>query len=403
MSKERDPTGRFVKTPSDGAQAGSEPEAEPAEPGNLAQLLAAVGDQIRGLERRQTEARETDNAALRADLNRVERLARTQPGAGDGPPRTGSEATGFVTPPADVRAALRPGGEGASAAERVEGEAAAAGVSGGPASTRASVLRVRSIPADPSDAEIEAAYGKLEVLVDRRNAARDLEPQIVLVGTVPDLAEQVEAILRGSAGPPVSIPYADGKYPWPESWLAQQGRGVKPVPFGQLPTERQWSSIVEGYELLSNAAQKTELHYLYVTAARLRDVSTAVRSAQGRDFVARDQVRAAAQEATAKVQGMLEERLDSLIDRCFARAQAREGGEPFETEAEIFAEATFQEQMRRAPTHLDDTRKAEIKERREKIRTLQREAQAKLKAKEQAARVVAAGKNKNKPPGQSRG
>ena len=78
MSKERDPTGRFVKTPSDGAQAGSEPEAEPAEPGNLAQLLAAVGDQIRGLERRQTEARETDNAALRADLNRVERLARTQ-------------------------------------------------------------------------------------------------------------------------------------------------------------------------------------------------------------------------------------------------------------------------------------------------------------------------------------
>ena len=75
MSKERDPSGRFAKTPSDGAQAESEPEAEPAEPGNLAQLLAAVGDQIRGLERRQTEARETDNAALRADLNRVERLA----------------------------------------------------------------------------------------------------------------------------------------------------------------------------------------------------------------------------------------------------------------------------------------------------------------------------------------
>ena len=59
--------------------------------------------------------------------------------------------------------------------------------------------------------------------------------------------------------------------------------------------------------------------------------------------------------------------------------------------------------MRRAPTHLDDTRKAKIKERREKIRTLQWEAQAKLKAKEQAARVAAAGKNKNKPPGQSRG
>ena len=80
------------------------------------------------------------------------------------------------------------------------------GVSSVPAATRASVLRVRSIPADPSDAEIEAAYGKLELLVDRRNAARELEPQIVLVGTVPDLAEQVEAILRGSAGPPVSIP-----------------------------------------------------------------------------------------------------------------------------------------------------------------------------------------------------
>ena len=147
MSKERDPTGRFVvKTPSDGAQAGSEPEAEPAEPGNLAQLLAAVGDQIRGLERRQTEARETDNAALRADLNRVERLARTQPGAGDGPPRTGSEATGFVTPPADVRAALRPGGGGDSAVERVEGEAAAVGVSGGPASTWA----IPSGQVDPS-------------------------------------------------------------------------------------------------------------------------------------------------------------------------------------------------------------------------------------------------------------
>ena len=58
MAKERDPSGRFAKTPSDGAQAESEPEAEPAEPGNLAQLLAAVGDQIRGLERRQTEARE---------------------------------------------------------------------------------------------------------------------------------------------------------------------------------------------------------------------------------------------------------------------------------------------------------------------------------------------------------
>ena len=66
-----------------------------------------MGEQIRGLERRQTEARETDNAALRADLNRVERLARAQPGAGDGPPRTGSKAAGFVTPPADVRAVLR--------------------------------------------------------------------------------------------------------------------------------------------------------------------------------------------------------------------------------------------------------------------------------------------------------
>ena len=54
----------------------------------------------------------------------------------------------------------------------------------------------------------------------------------------------------------------------------------------------------------------------YVTAARLRDVSTAVRSAEGRDFVARDAVRAAAQEAIGQVQGVLEERLDSLIDRC---------------------------------------------------------------------------------------
>ena len=70
------------------------------------------------------------------------------------------------------------------------------GVSGVPAATRASVLRVRSIPADPSDAEIEAAYAKLEELVDRRNAARELKPQVVLVvGAVPDLAEQVESIL----------------------------------------------------------------------------------------------------------------------------------------------------------------------------------------------------------------
>ena len=44
MPKERDPSGRFVKTPSDGAQAESEPEAEPADPGNLAQLLAAGAD-----------------------------------------------------------------------------------------------------------------------------------------------------------------------------------------------------------------------------------------------------------------------------------------------------------------------------------------------------------------------
>ena len=56
MSKERDPSGRFIKTPGDGAQAGPEPEAEPEEPGNLAQLLAAVGEQIRGLEQRQTAA-----------------------------------------------------------------------------------------------------------------------------------------------------------------------------------------------------------------------------------------------------------------------------------------------------------------------------------------------------------
>ena len=49
MPKERDPSGRFVKTPSDRAQAEPEPEAEPAEPGNLAQLLSAVGEQIRGL------------------------------------------------------------------------------------------------------------------------------------------------------------------------------------------------------------------------------------------------------------------------------------------------------------------------------------------------------------------
>ena len=62
MPTERDPTGRFV-TPSDGAQAGSEPEAEPAEPGNLAQLLAAVGEQIRWLERRQAEAREAEPEA----------------------------------------------------------------------------------------------------------------------------------------------------------------------------------------------------------------------------------------------------------------------------------------------------------------------------------------------------
>ena len=63
------------------------------------------------------------------------------------------------------------------------------GVSGVPAATRASVLRVRSVPADPSDAEIEAAYAKLEELVDRRNAARELKPQVVLVvGAVPDLA-----------------------------------------------------------------------------------------------------------------------------------------------------------------------------------------------------------------------
>ena len=75
MPKERDPSGRFVKTPSDGAQAESDPEAEPADPGNLAQLLAAVGEQIRGLERRQTEARETNNATLRAEEGDIRKIS----------------------------------------------------------------------------------------------------------------------------------------------------------------------------------------------------------------------------------------------------------------------------------------------------------------------------------------
>ena len=43
MPKERDPSGRFVKTPGDEAQAEPELELESVEPGNLAHLLAAVG------------------------------------------------------------------------------------------------------------------------------------------------------------------------------------------------------------------------------------------------------------------------------------------------------------------------------------------------------------------------
>ena len=64
MPQERDPSGRFVKTPSDGAESGPEPEAEPEGPGSLAQLLAAFGEQLRGLEERQNAARDGDRAAL---------------------------------------------------------------------------------------------------------------------------------------------------------------------------------------------------------------------------------------------------------------------------------------------------------------------------------------------------
>ena len=68
MPQERDPSGRFVKTPSDGAESGPEPEAEPEGPGSLAQLLAAFGEQLRGLEERQNAARDGDRAALQAEL-----------------------------------------------------------------------------------------------------------------------------------------------------------------------------------------------------------------------------------------------------------------------------------------------------------------------------------------------
>ena len=78
MPQERDPSGRFVKTPSDGAESGPEPEAEPEGPGSLAQLMAAFGEQLRGLEDRQNAARDGDRAALQAELGRVERLGDTR-------------------------------------------------------------------------------------------------------------------------------------------------------------------------------------------------------------------------------------------------------------------------------------------------------------------------------------
>ena len=81
MPQERDPSGRFVKTPGDGAESGPEPEAEPEGPGSLAQLLAAFGEQLRGLEERQNAARDGDMAALQAELQRVERLAQARPPA----------------------------------------------------------------------------------------------------------------------------------------------------------------------------------------------------------------------------------------------------------------------------------------------------------------------------------
>ena len=58
----------------------------------MAQLLAAFGEQLRGLEERQNAARDGDRAALQAELNRVERPAQERPPVTDGPPRTGSEA-----------------------------------------------------------------------------------------------------------------------------------------------------------------------------------------------------------------------------------------------------------------------------------------------------------------------
>ena len=74
MPQERDPSGRFAKTPGDGAESGPEPEAEPEGPGSLAQLLAAFGEQLRGLEDRQNAARDTDRAALQAAQNFIERV-----------------------------------------------------------------------------------------------------------------------------------------------------------------------------------------------------------------------------------------------------------------------------------------------------------------------------------------
>eukprot|EP01048_Picozoa_sp_COSAG05_P012832 COSAG05_NODE_1317_length_5208_cov_54.515365_1_plen_364_part_00 len=136
MPQERDPSGRFVKTPGDGAESGPEPEAEPEGPGSLAQLLAAFGEQLRGLEDRQNAARDTDRAALQAELSRVERLAQARPLATDGPPRTGSEAGGFSTPPGSAREARRAGGGAASAV--LSGEGATTTTTTAP---RASVLR----------------------------------------------------------------------------------------------------------------------------------------------------------------------------------------------------------------------------------------------------------------------
>lgn len=411
----RNAQGRFVRGEEEGeAEPEAEPEAESAGAGlaaGQAALLAAIAGRIEASEQRQAEARREQLAAFEA------RLARATAGAGGGSEASiGGEGVAqrpldlvedFATPPATQAAA--------EAGREAVAEGGGAGAAGGVAvGARGAVRRAVGWRQPAAGAEADAGlpaaisrkFRELEGLVEAHNLSLGQPSQLIVCGTPTEIAAQAEGLLdyaaeeRGGAGP--TIPYADHKYAWPERWFARQQRGQQ-RPVGEFPNEKEFAEVIKGYDTLTNAASKSELKYLYVVAARLNDVQSAVQSGRFGDVLSRREVRAAADAELVAILSLIEERLDPLLERCYARAVRTEGGHEFESEAEIFSEASFKEQMRQVPEHFDASRRKAIVADREKRRALVREAAAKAKAKEEAAAAAKARGKKKLDSSQPRG